>query len=151
MKTLALAAAAAFAFYHYPHLRPAVFGGPLDGSAWDVRVRANSLFSFSKRDTLVFQKGRLTSLRHLPEGYGPARYGVPGPQGELESILSRISGRNSVAGTPMEFQSSLSHDEQGTLHWQGRVQGDFIQGTMTWLRKDGRVKEFTFRGSRRSA
>ena len=50
----------------------ALFGGPIDGSAWDVKVKQDGFFHWgSKRETLVFHNGKLVVAGAVSLGYPP--------------------------------------------------------------------------------
>lgn len=111
-----------------------VFGGPMDGTAWEVKVRPDSLFAFSRRGTLVFEKGRLTAATTIAEGFTPAVYNAQEGDGDFESV----------------WNASLTHVEKGVMTWHGLVRGDKIQGIAVWWVKNGKPRRFTFSGSRRT-
>jgi hypothetical protein len=128
MKTLLLvlagAAALTFAYRRIGH--------PLEGTVWDVQVRADSAFAFARRDTLIFQDGRLTSARWAGEGFAPAGYEAPGEEGGTSS-----------------WGAALSRNGQGTVLWQGIARGDRIEGTLQRTAADGRTRRYRFKGVRK--
>jgi len=108
------------------------FFQPMDGSAWDVRVKKESLFAFSHKDTLVFRDGRLTVASAAKEGIAPAGYSA------------RRAGKAPQAWTAML-------DEAGaTARWEGTVRADRIEGFVVRSRADGRETRYRFSGKRRS-
>ena len=53
----------------------ALFGGPIDGSAWDVKVKQDGFFHWgSKKETLVFHGGKLVVAGAVSQGYAPTLY-----------------------------------------------------------------------------
>lgn len=110
-----------------------LFGGPMDGTAWEVKVHPDSLFAFSRRGTLIFEQGRLTAITTLAEGFSPAVYHAQSGGGEIESV----------------WNASLTHVEKGVMTWHGLVRGDKIEGVAVWWLKNGQSRRFTFTGSRR--
>lgn len=130
MKKLLLVLLLALAIAYHRLARPPV----MDGSAWDVRIKPDFFFSFSRKDTLFFQDGILTAAGYVSKGFLPATY-----------VASSLGGAE-----PTEWEASLPHHQGGVLEWHGRVRGDRIDGTVLWRRTDGRVRRFTFRGSRRA-
>lgn len=104
----------------------------LDGSAWQVRVRAKTLFAFSRKDTLVFERGRFTSARYLSSGYLPSGYSA-----------AEISDEGS------RFEASLMRDDGSTVNWIGEVRGERMKGTVVWTRIGARPRNFSFRGRRK--
>ncbi|MBI4377177.1 MAG: hypothetical protein HY549_12105 [Elusimicrobia bacterium] len=113
-----------------------LLSGPMDGTAWEVRVRPDSFFSLSQRETLVFDNGRLSVLGYLALGFTPALY-----------IATNAEG----AGGDHVFSASLAHVEQGIISWHGLVRGDEIEGVALWWSKNGRLKKLTFKGRRKEA
>lgn len=112
-----------------------LFGGSIDGTAWDVKVKADSLFSFSRSGTLSFEKGRLNALLPQAAGFAPGNYqsqsvGMPG-------------------GTI--WSAALEEASRGVLSWHGLIRGDEIQGIAVLWRTDGKPERFLFKGKRHGA
>ena len=107
-------------------------GRSLDGSSWAVRVKPDSFFSFSRKDTLVFDSGRLTVAGQAAEGFSPASY--RSARGEAEGAVS--------------WQASLESAGRGVAQWQGVVREDRIEGDVVLLRSDGKTKRYRFEGRR---
>ncbi len=129
MRTLLLAVVAAVALgFAYRATRP------LEGTAWEVKTKADSFFSFSHRDTLIFKDGCLTSSRWADEGFAPAGYDATREEDKSAS-----------------WGASLHRDGKGTVRWQGVARGDRIEGTMQWTAADGRVRRYKFKGVRKDA
>ncbi|MFH2203594.1 MAG: hypothetical protein ABIJ96_10795 [Elusimicrobiota bacterium] len=125
-----LAALLAALFFGYRALTSAA----LDGSVWGVRMRAKAVFALPKKDTLVFDRGRFTSTRHLSSGYLPAGY----------AALDQAGDRRS-------FSSSLLRGDGNVLDWSGEVRGDRMKGTVLLTRADGRRTRYSFRGRRQES
>ncbi|OGR89830.1 MAG: hypothetical protein A3J74_04995 [Elusimicrobia bacterium RIFCSPHIGHO2_02_FULL_57_9] len=125
---LAVIAAASLAYAKF-------FGGPMDGTSWDVKVSPESLFSFSQRGTLVFENGMLSLSGRLASGFTPALY------------LSK-DGRGLA---DQAWNASLSSAQDGIINWQGFVRGDRIEGIAVWWTKNGKPKRFSFKGRRKTA
>ena len=119
MRSLFLLALAGTAFAYYHHS-----SRPLDGTAWTVRVKADSFLAFGHSDTLIFDEGRLTSANSAAKGFAPAGY---------------------VSSEGGSWQAS-SEEEQGITQWQGTSHGDRIEGTMLRVSPNGRTKRYTFKG-----
>lgn len=109
-----------------------VFGEPLDGSAWEVKVRRQALISFPSKDTLIFDNGRFSSTERLTSGFLPAGYSAHG----------RLS-------TDAVWESALTGEDGSVLNWQGRIESDHMEGTVIWTRTDGRIRRYRFRGHRK--
>ncbi|MBI5244904.1 MAG: hypothetical protein HY922_14655 [Elusimicrobia bacterium] len=129
MRTLFLAALVAAALaYAYRS------GKNLDGTAWDVKLKPDSFFAFSRKDTLVFEDGLLTVAGYAKKGFAPAAYG------------SESAG----AEGGKAWQASMDLQGGGTSQWQGVARGDRIEGTVLWQETDGRTKRYTFKGRRKT-
>ncbi len=125
MKLLLLAAVAALAYQYYPR--------PLDGSVWDVKVRRDVLLTWSRRDTLVFEGGKLAVAGPLAASVVPARYSTHG------------------SGDGMQWTATAAGDHGATLSWQGAVHGDAVVGTVLSTDSSGRVTRLRFSGARKGA
>ena len=108
------------------------FTGPLDGSAWDIKVKRVSFLPLGKKDTLVFERGRFSSARMLASGYFPSGY----------------NARTLEAGGSWEV--SQIREDGSVLTWRGRVSGDRIKGTVTRRARNGRERSYSFKGRRKS-
>lgn len=128
MRTLLLVAVAAVAL-GWAHHR---MDRPLEGTSWDVRAKPEALFAFSRKDTLIFKDGCLTSARWADQGFAPSGYDA-----------TREEDRSATWG------AALHQEGQGTLRWQGTARGDRMEGTMQWTASDGRVRRYRFKGTRK--
>ncbi len=108
------------------------FTGPLDGSAWEIKVKRMSFLPLGKKDTLVFERGRFSSARMLASGYFPSGYAG----GEMDEGGS--------------WEVSQVRDDGSILTWRGRVHGDRIKGTLTRRGRNGRERSYSFKGRRKS-
>ncbi|PCI34965.1 MAG: hypothetical protein COB53_11425 [Elusimicrobia bacterium] len=108
------------------------FVGPLDGSAWDVKVKRLPFLPLGKKDTLVFERGRFSSARMLASGYFPSGY----DSGDLKEGSS--------------WEVSQTREDGSVLTWRGRVRGNRIKGTLTHYTKNGRERRYSFKGRRKS-
>lgn len=124
---------AALAYYYVNHHELAwnPMGGPMDGTVWDVRVKPDSWFSFSHRDTLLFDSGRVTAARLVSEGYPSGSYSASGAQGSFS------------------WQASSENSREETIEWTGRVVDNRIEGRIVQRGRDGRVRQLHFRGTRK--
>jgi hypothetical protein len=109
-----------------------LFGGPLEDTAWDVKLKADHLFSFSHEDTLIFSGGKLRANGYQATGFTPGAYSASRVGGDVDAI----------------WNASLEDERRGTMTWHGLVRGDTIEGMAVLTTKDGRQKRFTFSGKR---
>ncbi|MBI4348396.1 MAG: hypothetical protein HY553_16255 [Elusimicrobia bacterium] len=125
MRLLLLAAAAAALAYSV------LLPKPLDGSVWEVKVRRDALLTWSRRDTLVFEGGRVAVAGPVASGVAPARYSTHG------------------AGDGLQWTATLTSEEGETLSWQGAVAGERVEGTVLSTDASGRVTRLKFAGLRK--
>lgn len=107
----------------------------MDGTAWDVKIKSESLFSFARAETLVFEKGRVSMLRGRPESFEPAVYSA-------ETL--------DIANGESVWHASLGDTDRGVMTWHGLVRGDSIEGVAVLWPPQGKPKRFTFKGTRRA-
>lgn len=110
----------------------AVFGGPVDGTAWDIKVKQDGFFHWSTtRDSLVFHDGKAVIAGEVAKGYSPALY----------------EARDDSNGT--DFSVTLADASLDQAEWTGHINGERISGAVIVRGKDGRNQRFTFSGSRK--
>lgn len=51
-----------------------------------------------------------------------------------------------VEGATLGFSSTISNGEQGTLVWNGVLQGTRVMGTLVWTKPDGSTGTYNFSG-----
>ncbi len=110
-------------------------GGPMDGTQWDIKIKPDSIFSFSHHDTLVFTRGQMSVLGEVPA--------------ELPSAVYSAESLDSDAADTV-WHAALTQGERGVVTWHGLVRGDQMEGVAVWWTRDGKAKRFTFHGSRRA-
>ena len=110
----------------------AVFGGPIDGTAWDVKVKQDGFFHWgSRRETLVFHGGKLVVAGAVDEGYSPTLY----------------EARGTESGTA--FAAVLAGEGRDAVEWSGRVDGDRIAGVVIVRAVGGKIVRYAFSGERK--
>jgi len=111
----------------------AMFGGPIDGTAWDVKVKQDGFFHWSSsNDTLVFSSGKAVIAGEIAKGYSPALYDAKDEDGATA------------------FSLTLDGDGRDAVEWSGRVEGGRIAGSVVIRGRDGRTQRFTFSGARKT-
>jgi len=125
-----------FAFFALAALVSArLFGGPMDGTIWDVKIKPESIFSLSHRGSLVFTRGKLDVQAPISDGFEPGYYSAQPVDGTTADAV---------------WSASLKKPEDGVMSWHGLVRGDRVEGFAVWWTKSGRAKRYSFQGSRRS-
>ena len=110
-----------------------VFGGPIDGTAWNVKIKQEGLFHWTSRsETLVFHDGKAVIAGEIAKGYSPALY----------------KAKDDDAGTA--FTLTLADDGLDPVEWSGRVEGSKIDGSVVVRGRDGRTRRFVFHGERKT-
>lgn len=128
---MATVSSALFAAVNFVHAL--LFGGPIDGTAWDVKVKQDGWFHWgSERDTLVFHKGKLVVAGAVGKGYSPALY----------------EARDEAQGTV--FEAVLDEPSRDAIEWSGRVEGDRISGVVIVRARDGRAVRYAFSGAKKA-
>lgn len=113
-------------------LYAAFFGGPIDGTAWDVKVKRDGFFHWtSRQETLIFHGGKVAIAGEVARGYSPALYEAKDEEG----------------GTA--FSLVLNGDGRDPVEWSGRVEGERIAGLMVVRARDGRIRRYKFSGARK--
>lgn len=114
-------------------LYASVFGGPIDGTAWDVKVKQEGFFHWtSTRETLVFHDGKAVIAGEVAKGYAPALYD------------------SAQDGEATAFSVKLADAEHDPVEWSGRVEGGRIAGVVVVTGKDGKAARYVFSGERKS-
>lgn len=115
-------------------LYAAVFGGPIDGTAWDIKVKQDGFFHWgSKKETLVFTSGKLVVAGAVGQGYSPTLYEAKGTE------------------TGTSFAAVLAAEaDREAVEWSGKVDGDRIAGVVIVRARDGRVVRYAFSGEKKA-
>lgn len=114
-------------------LYASMFGGPIDGTAWDVKVKQDGFFHWSSQsDTLIFHRGKALIAGEIAKGYEPALYDSKAEDGATS------------------FSLVLAGDGRDPVEWSGRVEGERIEGSVVVRGRDGRTQRFTFSGARKT-
>jgi hypothetical protein len=115
-------------------LYAAMFGGPMDGTAWNVKVKQEGFFHWtSKSETLVFHGGKAVIDGEVAQGYAPALYDAKPDDGGVA------------------FKLTLTEPGQDPVEWSGRVEGSKIVGHVVVRGRDGSTQRFVFHGERKTS
>ena len=106
----------------------------LDGTSWKVEVKPDSMAKDKAeqefKETLTFADGGVT-LSAAKVGGDPAPYTVS-KAGEKD----------------LTFTAERKSAGEGSSTWTGTVHGDDVEGTLVWIKNDGAVLTYTFKGSK---
>src|SRR5262245_3106202 len=110
--------------------------GPLDGTAWAVRVTPDE--AAAKKgdkpfdDVMMFQAGRVSMSACLKYGFKPSKYTTVKSDGGWNVTTEQTS------------------ESAGKTVWNAVIAGDTIKGTLVSTKKDGTVLNYTFEGKKGS-
>ena len=104
--------------------------GALDGKTYEVTIVAGNA---PQTDRLRFEMGSFQSVTRDDDNFRPAIYSI-----------ERDGGATN-------FRSQAISSTDGTNNWTGTVRGDAIEGTLVWIDKQGKAREFRFHGKRAAA
>lgn len=125
-------ATAAFAAVNFVYA--AVFGGPMDGTVWDVKMKEEGFLRWgSRRDTLIFARGRMLVEGEVAQGVATPLYEAAAAAGEATA-----------------FAATLEHPLRGRWEWVGKADGEKVSGHINVVLPDGRVKRLKFWGEKKS-
>ncbi|HEX4826015.1 MAG TPA: hypothetical protein VFV19_17085 [Candidatus Polarisedimenticolaceae bacterium] len=106
----------------------------LDGTSWKVEVKPDSMAKDKAeqefKETLTFADGNVT-LGAAKVGGDPAPYTV-----------------SKTGVKDLTFTAERKSAGEGSSTWTGTVHGDDVDGTLVWIRHDGVVLTYTFKGSK---
>jgi hypothetical protein len=127
MRGLLLGTVAGLAVAYYR-----LFGGPMEDTAWEIKLKADSFFAFPHHDTLIFSGGKLRASGSQVNGFTAGSYNAQRTDGDVDAL----------------WNASLRDTSRGTMTWHGLVRGDTIEGVAILVTKDGKEKRYTFSGKR---
>ena len=106
----------------------------LDRTKWSIRITpdeaAKQQGEKSGRDALIFRDGKLISTGCGRYGFTPSTYTA------------------NQSGSAWSFSTEQTSQKQGRTSWSGQVNGDTINGAMTWTKKNGSAVRYSFEGKR---
>jgi hypothetical protein len=106
-------------------------GAAMDGTVWDVRIKPHAWLSFSHKDTLVFDSGRMAAVGYMASGYPSGAYNSAGHKDQCS------------------WQVAIQRSSSDTIQWTGHVADGSIEGDIVQHDENGRVRKFHFTGVRR--
>ncbi len=111
-------------------------GAMLDGTICRVKVTPGNAGANKDAkefdDTLSFADGKFTSKAFLAKGFKPSV-----TRGEEET-------------NEAEFEIEQTNDGGDVLNWQGEIRGSHVGGKLRWIKKDGTVVAYYFKGTKES-
>lgn len=76
------------------------------------------------KDELIFKDGRFRSTACDPYKFGDAPY---------RTILEEDAVR---------FEAETESPKYGRMRWSGRIQGDVLDGTFVWIKKNNKTRDY---------
>lgn len=109
----------------------------LAGSRWDVTLTPDEASAAKGTtpftDVLIFDNAnKMTSPECMKYGFDAAPF------------------KASHKGEVQDFSSTLKSAAEGSSEWTGTVEGDAINGTMVWKKKDGSTVTYKLSGKRQN-
>lgn len=99
----------------------------LDGTLWKMKFRVvETALPLWRTDVLRFERGRFTSQERFVDGFQAVAYRARGgPKG-------------------LDWTAVQENDLGEEVRWVGARKGEEMEGTLTWVRADGVVKEYAW-------
>jgi hypothetical protein len=99
----------------------------LDGKTFSIQLmKAGTVDS---KESLVFENGKMDPLQCHQYGFSATAY-----QGKNQAGL-------------YTFKTVSLSEKEGTMTWQGKINGDQIDGTVVWTKKGQEPIQYTFKGT----
>ncbi len=83
------------------------------------------------KDELIFREGRFRSTACDPYKFGDAPY------------------TTTADGDATRFEAETESPKYGRMKWTCRVQGDVLDGTFVWTKKNGKTVEYWIKANRK--
>ncbi|MEO8216402.1 MAG: hypothetical protein ABI718_04905 [Acidobacteriota bacterium] len=109
----------------------AASSGPLDGRTF-IGESGPAGKQGDTKETIVFRDGRFRSLACDPYGFGDAFYTA-----------------TAEADGSIRFEAETASKRQGTMHWEGVIRGDQLDGTLVWKPRNNIAKNYWVRASQK--
>ena len=95
----------------------------MEGTDWKLRPKSFAAkIVFWRFDHLSFRGGMFESRDWKAKGFSPAAFFSPKP------------------GETVTWTATLTSSQAGKVVWEGRREGDRMEGTWTWRKPDGKSK-----------
>lgn len=109
--------------------------GELDGTTWKVAVtpstKAAKAGETPFEEILIFAADKLLGKTWVLRGY----------QAQLYTTIA--------AEGSMQFRSEQKNlSGEGTATWTGKIKDGTVEGTLRWVRPDGRLRLYSFKGAK---
>lgn len=101
----------------------------LDGKTFSVKVSENGKDGEARDDELIFKDGTFFSTDCEQYGFSPAAY------------------ESQTRGDITMFGSLLKSEKEGEAWWEGKIEGDSVEGRMVWVKKGQDQIVYKFKGS----
>ena len=107
----------------------ALADGPLDGKTFSVNISEYGKDGQPRADDLIFNDGKFSSTECAQYGFGDAVYESAKKDGKIL------------------FEATTNSDKEGTIEWEGKVDGDNISGNFMWSKQGQDPIFYTYSGS----
>lgn len=98
----------------------------LDGKKFTIQMMKGG--TLDSKETLVFDKGSMDPLECHQYGFTATEY-------EAKSAAGQYT-----------FRVISKSDKEGTMAWQGKINGDQIDGSVVWTKEGQDPIHYTFKG-----
>ena len=110
--------------------------GDLDGTSWSVQMTPSSRSARAGEsphsEKVIFASGNMVGSQWVLRGFVSQPYSG---ESQGKKAMAFNSEQNSATG-------------QGRAKWSGIVKGERIEGTLLWIKPDGKVRVFNFAGKK---
>ncbi|MFI5135791.1 MAG: hypothetical protein ACHQD9_08060 [Chitinophagales bacterium] len=98
----------------------------MDGKQYKIDLMKDG--KFDSKETLVFDKGMMDPIDCHQYGFSATRNNVK------------------QAGDLITFMVICKSEKEGTMNWQGKVTGENVEGSVSWVKEGQATINYTFKG-----
>lgn len=127
MKPAFFSAVILFLFMHIQAFSQQPPATVLDGKQYKIDLMKDG--KLDSKETLVFENGMMDALECHQYGFSATRNNVK------------------QAGDLITFMVISKSEKEGTMNWQGKVTGENIEGSVSWVKQGQATINYTFKGT----